>query len=75
MEINDVAYGGLVVSQNVNKGRPIRYSYVPQLNGWTIYSCDDSDEYVNYSKNLNLHTRNNRTCAFDNQRRVNQNNL
>lgn len=56
MKINDTAYGGFVVSKNVNKGRPIRYSYredssVPQLNGWTIYSCDDG-EYVNDSKNF-----------------------
>lgn len=57
MTINDNAYGGFVVSKNVNNGRPIRYSYreessIPQLNGWTIYSCDDSDEYVNDSKNF-----------------------
>jgi hypothetical protein len=57
MKINDNAYGGFVISKNVNKGRPIRYSYreessLPQLNGWTIYSCDDSDEYVSNSKNF-----------------------
>ena len=47
MGISDNAYGGFVISKNVNKDRPIRYSYreessLPQLNGWTIYSCDDS---------------------------------
>lgn len=57
MKINDNAYGGFVISKNVNRGRPIRYSYreessLPQLNGWTIYSCDDNDEYVNNSKNF-----------------------
>lgn len=57
MQINDSAYGGFIISKNVNKGRPIRYSYrkessIPQLNGWTIYSCDDDDEYVSDSKNF-----------------------
>jgi len=57
MRINDSAYGGFLISMEGNKGRPIRYYYreessIPQLNGWTIYSCDDSDEYVNNSKNF-----------------------
>jgi len=57
MKINDNAYGGFIVSKNVTVGRPIRYSYreessIPQLNGWTIYSCDDDDEYVADSKNF-----------------------
>ncbi len=57
MGISDNAYGGFVISKNVNKDRPIRYSYreessLPQLNGWTIYSCDDSDEYEGSLKDL-----------------------
>lgn len=57
MKINDVAYGGFIISKNVNKGRPIRYSFrekseFSQLNGWTLYSCDDDDEYVSNPKNF-----------------------
>jgi hypothetical protein len=57
MDINDIAFGGFMVSKNVNRGRPIRYSYrekssIPELNGWTIYSCDDSQEYVENPKNF-----------------------
>lgn len=57
MQINDDTYGGFIISKNVNKGRPIRYSFreessLPQLNGWTIYSCDDNDKYINNSKNF-----------------------
>lgn len=57
MQINNSAYGGFIISKNVNKGRPIRYSYrekssIAQLNGWTLYSCDDDDEYVNSTNNF-----------------------
>lgn len=58
VKINDAAYGGFVLSKNVyKKGQPIRYTYreessIPELNGWTIYSCDDSDKYVSNSKNF-----------------------
>ena len=57
MHINDSAYGGFIISKNVNKGRPIRYSFreksaIPELNGWTIYSCDDDEAYVNNSNNF-----------------------
>lgn len=46
MQINDNEFGGFIVSKNVYLGRPIRYPYreqssIPELNGWTIYSCDD----------------------------------
>jgi hypothetical protein len=59
MEINDSEYGGFVVSKRVTSGRPIRYSYrekssIPQLNGWTIYSCDDDQQYINNSKNFTV---------------------
>ena len=48
---------GLVVSKNIVEGKPIRYSYrekseIPQLNGWTLYSICDDEDYVNNSKNF-----------------------
>ena len=57
MQINDNEYGGFVVSKNVYLGRPIRYSYreqssIPELNGWTSYSCDDDQKYVENSENF-----------------------
>ena len=56
METSD-NYGGFIVSKNVLSGIPIRFSFreesaIPQLNGWTIYSNDDNDEYVSNSKNF-----------------------
>ena len=55
--INDSAYGGFMVSKNVCANRPIRYTYREKssnenLNGWTIYSCDDTQEYVNNPDNF-----------------------
>lgn len=57
MRINDSAYGGFLISKNVNKGRPIRYSYreesaIPQFNGWTIYSFGEDEEYVSNPDNF-----------------------
>ena len=54
---DDSYYGGFVISKNVNLGRPIRYSYreqsmISQLNGWTLYSCDDNNEYVSDTNNF-----------------------
>ncbi len=45
------AYGGFVVSNNVLAGRPVAYSFreespIPQLNGWTLYSVDDDQAYI-----------------------------
>lgn len=56
-QINDSDFGGFVVSKNVIAGIPIRYTYrekssIENLNGWTIYSCDDNDEYVNNPDNF-----------------------
>lgn len=59
-DINNSAYGGFVISKNVTKnGKKIRYSYreensIPELNGWTIYSVDDDDEYVNNPSNFEI---------------------
>ena len=55
--INNEEYGAFIVSNNVVKGRPILYSYreessIPQFNGWTIYSCDDSQEYIENPDNF-----------------------
>jgi len=55
--LSDDAYGGFIVSKNVIVGRPIGYSFreraaQPQLNGWTLYSVDDDDQYVNDPANF-----------------------
>ncbi|MEG0732840.1 MAG: DUF2185 domain-containing protein [Vagococcus sp.] len=57
MSINNLDYGGFVVSNNVIDGKQIRYTFreksdIPQLNGWTIYSTEDSEEYVNEADNF-----------------------
>lgn len=52
MKIDNSYFGGFVVSKNViDKHQPIRYSFrekslYDKLNGWTIYSASDDDEYV-----------------------------
>ena len=56
-DINDSAYGAFMVSKNVCANRPIRYTYrekssIENLNGWTIYSCDDTNEYVSNLDNF-----------------------
>ena len=57
MKINNNAYGGFIITKNVNNGRPVRYSYRekkenPVLNGWVLLSCDDTQEYVNDTANF-----------------------
>lgn len=52
-------YGGFVVSNNVIEGKPIRYTFreksdIPKLNGWTIYSIEDNDDYVNNPDNFKI---------------------
>lgn len=52
-------YGGFIVSKNILAGVPIRYSFrekssIEQLNGWTLYSKDDNDEYVNEPHNFTI---------------------
>ena len=59
MNINNNDYGGFVVSNNVIEGKPIRYTFreeseIPQLNGWTINSIEDDDEYVNNPDNFKI---------------------
>ncbi|PFD99986.1 hypothetical protein COE15_16000 [Bacillus cereus] len=57
MKKNNSEYGGFVVSKNILAGKPVRYSFrekgsIPQLNGWNLYSIDDTDEYVNHAENF-----------------------
>lgn len=57
MEILNSEYGGFVVSKNIIKGTPIRYSFrekssISELNGWNFYSEEDDEEYVNDPKHF-----------------------
>ena len=53
------AYGGFVFSKNILLGKPVRFTFreesdIPELNGWTLYSCDDDDEYVADPENFQI---------------------
>ena len=55
--IDDSAYGGFVVSNNVLAGIPARFAFrepsgMRELNGWTVYSDADDDAYVNDASNF-----------------------
>ena len=55
--MNNDEFGGFIVSKNIMKGFPIRYSYrekssMPELNGWTLYSAEDDEAYVNDGGNF-----------------------
>lgn len=55
--IDNTAFGGFIVSKNVLKGIPVRYTYrepsaQPQLNGWHLLSEIDDDEFVNEISNF-----------------------
>lgn len=57
MKLNNDDFGGFIVSKNITNGVPVRYSFreksaIPQLNGWTLYSADDDEAYVNNSRNF-----------------------
>ena len=59
MQINNNDYGGFIVSKNILKGIPVKYSFreessIPQLNGWNLYSEKDDDEYVSDSSNFTI---------------------
>lgn len=52
-------YGGFIVSNNVICGHPILYTYrersnIPQLNGWTILSSIDDNEYASNPRNFTI---------------------
>ena len=54
---NNQEYGGFIVSKNIISGSKIRYVYreksnIPQFNGWTMYSIDDNESYINNSENF-----------------------
>ena len=58
MKVSD-NYGGFVLSRNLKNGLPIAYTYreksrLFQLNGWTIYSSSDDEEYVNTRRGFML---------------------
>ena len=55
--LNSDAYGGFVISKNIQNGVPVRYSYrekssISQLNGWTLLSESDDDEYIRNPENF-----------------------
>lgn len=57
--IDNSLYGGFIVSKNVLKGLPIRYTFrseseIENLNGWTIYSIDDDEEYIANPNNFEI---------------------
>lgn len=59
--IDDSAFGGFVVSNNVLAGVPARYAFrepseVAALNGWTVYSDVDDDAYVSDPGNFTVVT-------------------
>lgn len=59
--IDDSAFGGFVVSNNVLAGVPARYAFrepseVAALNGWTVYSDADDDAYVSDPGNFTVVT-------------------
>lgn len=59
VKINNSDFGGFVVSNNICKGNPIKYSFrekseINSLNGWTLYSDMDDEAYVNEAHNFTI---------------------
>lgn len=57
--VNEDYYGGFIVSKNICSGVPIRYSFrekssIRELNGWTLYSGKDDQEYISNPKNFTI---------------------
>ena len=55
--IDNDLYGGFMISKNVYRGVPVRYSFreessIPQLNGWNLLSERDDDEYIQNPNNF-----------------------
>ena len=47
----NTAYGGFIVSKRVSEGVPVGWAFreessLSELNGWTIYSVNDDEEYI-----------------------------
>lgn len=52
-------HGGFVFSKNILLGKPVRFTFkeksdIPELNGWTLYSCDDDDDFVGNPDNFQI---------------------
>lgn len=59
--IDDSAYGGFIVSNNVLAGVPARFAFrepseIAALNGWNVYSDVDDDAYVSDPDNFTVVT-------------------
>ena len=57
--MNNSQYGGFLLSKNVFNGLPIGYTFreeseLAPLNGWTIFSSRDDDDYVNDPQNFEI---------------------
>lgn len=55
--INNDKYGGFIVSKNILNGNRIKYTFrekssISKLNGWTLYSEIDDEDYVNDPNNF-----------------------
>lgn len=55
--IDNDLYGGFIISKNVYRGVPVRYSFrekssIPQLNGWDLLSEQDDDAYIQNPENF-----------------------
>ena len=53
----NIVYGGFIISKNILSGKPVRFSYrektnKKELNGWTLYSCDDDESYISNPDNF-----------------------
>ena len=57
--INNSDFGGFIVSNNILAGKPIRYTFrdqsiTPPLNGWTLLSIEDDEEYLSDAANFKI---------------------
>ena len=55
--INNSDFGGFIVSNNILEGKSIRYTFrekssIPPLNGWTLLSIEDDEEYLSDAANF-----------------------
>lgn len=60
IKINNELYGGFIISKNItHNGHMPKYTYrekssIKQLNGWTILSNIDDDQYANNPDNFEI---------------------
>ena len=57
--INNSDFGGFIVSNNILEGKPIRYTFrdqssIPPMNGWTLLSIEDDEEYLSDAANFKI---------------------